>query len=109
LAFAPSLFPSGVNVEGSNDIIGSERAGLGIAALDLQRDMLDAEFLVQVVTGSSDRCIFYEIGGGKTRPLSDKQATDDLMRAAGKTLPLIKRFSFTPAERPGTIEFLKAL
>ncbi|KAI93686.1 cytochrome C peroxidase [Rhodomicrobium udaipurense JA643] len=53
--------------------------------------------------------IFYEIGGGKTRPLNDEQATDDLMRAAAKTSPLVKKFNFTPAERQALIEFLKAL
>ncbi|WKW51337.1 cytochrome-c peroxidase [Rhodomicrobium lacus] len=52
--------------------------------------------------------IFYEIGGGKTRPINGQPA-DDLMRAAAKTSPLVKKFDFTPAERQALIEFLKAL
>ncbi|WP_164729957.1 cytochrome-c peroxidase [Rhodomicrobium lacus] len=52
--------------------------------------------------------IFYEIGGGKTRPITGQPA-DDLMRAAAKTSPLVKKFDLTPAERQALIEFLKAL
>lgn len=52
---------------------------------------------------------FYEVGGGRTLPRNDKEAENPLMPHAGKTSPLIERFTLTPRERQALVSFLETL
>lgn len=53
--------------------------------------------------------IFYQVGGGRTRPRNESEEANPLMPYAGMTSPFLEPFPLTQRERRALVAFLEAL